>query len=172
MSTLYEKGLDPDAIDDRPSKTRRKKEMHALQDLGEQLVDLSKDRLRQVPLDEGLRGAIELAQRITTHEGKRRQLQYIGKLMRNTDTSAIKTLLDLWSGESKAATAQLHLLERWRERLIENDEVLTEFAAAYPQAQAEIQTLRTCIRNARKEKEMNKPPKAYRELFQLLKQWL
>ena len=170
MSTTYEKGVDDDFIDERPSKTRRKKDMHALQDIGADLVALSKDRLKQVPLDEDLRTAVELAQKINSHEGKRRQMQYIGKLMRSRDAAPIRTLLDMWSGESKAATAQLHLLERWRERLLESDEALTEFASEYPQA--ELQALRTCIRNARKEKENNKPPKAFREIFQHLKQWL
>jgi ribosome-associated protein len=170
MSTSYEKGVDDDFIDERPSKTRRKKDMHALQDIGADLVALSKDRLKQVPLDEDLRTAVELAQKINSHEGKRRQMQYIGKLMRTRDAAPIQTLLDMWSGESKAATAQLHLLERWRERLLESDEALTEFASEYPQA--ELQELRTCIRNARKEKENNKPPKAFREIFQHLKQWL
>ena len=170
MSTSYEKGVDDDFIDERPSKTRRKKDMHALQDIGADLVALSKDRLKQVPLDEDLRTAVELAQKINSHEGKRRQMQYIGKLMRTRDAAPIQTLLDMWSGESKAAAAQLHLLERWRERLLESDEALTEFASEYPQA--ELQELRTCIRNARKEKENNKPPKAFREIFQHLKQWL
>lgn len=174
MSTSYEKGVDDDFIDERPSKTRRKKDMHALQDIGADLVALSKDRLKQVPLDEDLRTAVELAQKINSHEGKRRQMQYIGKLMRTRDAAPIQTLLDMWSGESKAATAQLHLLERWRERLLESDEALTEFASEFAHVcpQAELQALRTCIRNARKEKENNKPPKAFREIFQHLKQWL
>lgn len=155
------------AAGERPSKTQQKKAMHALQALGEELVALSKEQLAQVPLEDGLREAIEEAQRIRSHEGRRRQLQYIGRLMRDTDPAPLRAVLDVWKGKSAAANAQLHALERWRERLLAHDEALTELVAAHPGADA--QRLRTLIRNARREHAENRPPKAYRELFQVLK---
>lgn len=163
--------LAPDDADaaagERPSKTRQKKAMHALQALGEELVALSREQLAQVPLEDTLRGAIEEAQRIRSHEGRRRQLQYVGRLMRDTDPEPIRAVLDVWKGKSAAANAQLHALERWRERLLAEDEALTALLAAHPEADA--QRLRTLIRNARREQAENRPPKSYRELFQVLK---
>lgn len=155
---------------DGPSKSQLKRDMLALQKLGEQLASESRDRVMRVPLPDDLRAAILDCQRIKAHEGRRRQVQFIGKLMRGLDeeqVGAIKKVMDSWKGASKAETAALHALERWRERLLADDKALTDLMAQYPQT--DVQHLRTLIRNARKELEQNKPPKSNREIFQILK---
>jgi ribosome-associated protein len=156
---------------DRPSKSQLKREMTALQKLGEELVAESRDRVKRVPMPEDVRDAILLCQQIKDHEGRRRQTQYVGKKMRTLDENelaAIQRTLDSWRGLSKADTAAMHALERRRERLLKDDSALAELLEQYPEL--EIQHLRTLIRNARKEQAENKPPKAYREIFQILKE--
>ena len=100
------------------------------------------------------------------HGAKRRQMQYIGKLMRTIDVLPIQKKLDAWQGVSIQHNARLHLLERWRERLLTDEQALTEFAQAFPGA--DMQHLRVLIRNAQKEKVSDKPPKSFRLLFQEL----
>lgn len=156
---------------DRPSKSQLKREMTALQELGEELVAQPKDRVMRVPMPEDVREAILECQRIKDHEGRRRQLQYVGRKMRTLEedeVAAIQRTLDSWKGASKAETAALHALERRREKLLADDNALTELKGQYPDV--DVQQLRTLIRNARKEQAENKPPKAYREIFQILKQ--
>jgi ribosome-associated protein len=155
----------------RPSKSQLKREMTSLQKLGAELVDQPKDRVKRVPMPEDVRDAILECQTIKDHEGRRRQLQYVGKKMRTLDEgelAAIQKVLDSWRGASKADTAAMHALERRREKLLADDDALTELRAHYPDL--DMQHLRTLIRNARKEQAENKPPKAYREIFQILKQ--
>ncbi len=158
---------EPAHLYDGPSKSRRKADAHALQTLGAELVALNRNQLAQVELPELLREAVEAAQRIKAHEGRRRQLQYIGKLMRNVDAAPIRTKIDGWKTVSVEETVRLHLIERWRDRLIDDAQALQAFAAEYPQG--DLQPLRTLIRNVRREREQNKPPKNYREMFQLLR---
>lgn len=156
---------------DRPSKSQLKREMTALQKLGEDLVAEPKDRVKRVPMPEDVRDAILECQNIKDHEGRRRQMQYVGKKMRTLDEAeiaAIQRTLDSWRGLSKADTAAMHALERRREKLLANDVALTELLEQHPELDA--QQLRALIRNARKEQAENKPPKAYREIFQILKQ--
>ncbi|MEO7031226.1 MAG: ribosome biogenesis factor YjgA [Herbaspirillum sp.] len=156
---------------DRPSKSQLKRDMTALQKLGAELVAEPKERVMRAPLPEDVRDAILTCQQIKDHEGRRRQLQYVGKKMRTldeTELAAIQTQLDSWRGASKAETNTMHALERRRDKLLANDTALTDLLAQYPQADA--QHLRTLIRNARREQSENKPPKAYREIFQQLKQ--
>ncbi|HJW57881.1 MAG TPA: ribosome biogenesis factor YjgA [Burkholderiaceae bacterium] len=156
---------------DRPSKSQLKREMTALQKLGEDLVAEPKERVRRVPMPEDVRDAILECQKIRDHEGHRRQLQYVGKKMRTLDEAeiaAIQKTLDSWRGQSKAETAAMHALERRREKLLADDAALTDLKAQHPEI--DVQQLRTMIRNARKEQAENKPPKAYREIFQILKQ--
>ncbi|TFW09224.1 DUF615 domain-containing protein [Oxalobacteraceae bacterium OM1] len=156
---------------DRPSKSQLKREMTALQDLGEELVSQPKDRVMRVPMPEDVREVILECQKIKDHEGRRRQMQYVGKKMRSLEpeeVAAIQQVLDSWKGASKAETAAMHALERKREKLLANDKALTELLAQHPEVDG--QQLRTLIRNARKEQAENKPPKAYREIFQILKQ--
>ena len=157
-------------LDLPPSKTKIKQQMHDLQDIGEQLVALSKDQLKEVDIPETLRDAILEAKRITKFGAVKRQMQYIGRLMRDVDAEPIIAKLDVWGGKSHQHIAYLHRVERWRARLLESDAALTELLAAYPDVDA--QRLRALIRNAHKEKELNKPPKSYREIFQVLREIL
>ena len=109
---------------ERPSKSQRKRDMAALQDLGTELVMLNADQLAQIELPERLHEAIADAQRIRDFEGRRRQMQFIGKLMREIDPAPIRAKLDEWSGVARAGTAQQRLVERWRERLLADDTAL------------------------------------------------
>jgi ribosome-associated protein len=153
--------------DEIVSKTKRKREMHELQALGVALVALTEAQLDDLALDENLHQAVLEAKRITAHEGRRRQMQYIGRLMREVDAEPIRAKLDRITGSSTQAAARQKRLEALRARLLADDQALTEFAAAHPSAN--LQTLRTLIRNSRKEHEEGRPPRAYRELFRLLK---
>jgi ribosome-associated protein len=157
-------------LDLPPSKTKIKKQMIELQDIGEQLVALNKDQLKEIDLPETLRDAILEAKRITKFGAIKRQMQYIGRLMRDVDPAPIIAKLEVWSGKSSQHIAYMHRVERWRERLLENDSALTEFLAEHPEADA--QRLRALIRNALKEKELLKPPKSFREIFQVLREIL
>ncbi len=155
---------------DRPSKSQLKREMTALQKLGEILVNAARDRVKRIPMPEDVQEAILFCQQISDHEGRRRQLQYVGKKMRKLteeEVSVIQTAVDGWRGTSRAEAAALHAIERQRERLLADDSVLTELRARHPEI--DVQHLRTLVRNARKEQAEKKPPKAYREIFQLLK---
>lgn len=151
-----------------PSKTRIKKQMHELRDLGEELTGLGKDQLAQLDIPETLRDAIREMGRIKSFGAKRRQIQYIGKLMRDIDPAPILAKLDIWKGVSKQHIGYMHQLERWRERLLESDTALTELLSAYPQT--DVQRLRTLIRNSLKERETGKPAKNFREIFQVLRE--
>lgn len=156
---------------DRPSKSELKRQMTALQKLGQELVDAPRDRVKRVPMPEDVRDAILECQTITNHEGRRRQMQFVGKKMRTLDeeeVALIQKTIDSWKGASKSETAAMHSLERKREKLLAKDEALTELMAENPEL--DVQHLRTLIRNARKEQAENKPPKAYREIFQILKE--
>jgi ribosome-associated protein len=157
----------------RPSKSQLKREMTALQELGEELTGLSKDGLRKVPMPEKLDEAVREARRITSHEGRRRQIQYVGKVMRSlheSEVAAIRHALDVMKGASDAETAKMHAIERWREQLLKSDEILTDFIRRYPQA--DPQEGRMLIRNTRREAEQKKPPRYFRELFQWIKNTL
>lgn len=150
------------------SKTKIKKQMHDLQDLGKELTELSVDQQRSLELPENLMEALTEYRRIHKFGAQKRQLQYIGKLMRDVETAPIVAKLDAWKGVSRQHTAWLHQVERLRDRLLEDPETLTKLLADYPQTDA--QHLRALIRNALKEKETGKPPKAYREIFQVLRE--
>jgi len=143
--------------------------MHELQALGVALVALPEGMLQAMALDSRLLDAVLEAKRITAHEGKRRQIQYIGRLMRDVDPAPIRARIAELEGSSAQATARHRRLEGWRERLIADDEALTAFATEHPGA--DLQALRTLIRNARKEASLGKPPHAFRELFRVLKEF-
>lgn len=151
-----------------PSKSQRKRESTALQDLGAELVALSKDRLAKIDMPERLRDALLEAQRITKHEARRRQMQYIGKIMRDVEAAPLRAAMDEINGVSKAATIRQHQLERLRTRLMEDEAVFSEVAREYPGA--DMQHLRQLRRNALKEAQQGKPPRAYRELFRELRE--
>jgi len=162
----------PDNDSDRdpvepPSKSARKREMLALQKLGGELVDLNAQQLESMQLPEALLDAVQEAQRLTKHEAKRRQMQFIGRLMRDLDAAPIRERLEQWKGKGREHTAQLHAIERWRDELVAGDPALARFLDEYPGADS--QKLRTLIRNARREQGASLPPKSYRELFRVLR---
>jgi ribosome-associated protein len=149
------------------SKTKRKQEMHELQALGVELVELSESQISDLDLPDRLRDAVLAAKRIKSHEARRRQMQYIGRLMRDADPAPIREQLDVLLGQSAQDAARHRRLEALREKLLANDEALTAYSAQH--AGADLQELRTLIRNARREQKEGKPPRAFRELFRLLK---
>lgn len=153
---------------EKPSKSAVKRAMSDLQALGEALVALSADQIKKIDMPDDLRQAVRDAQRFTQHEAHRRQLQYIGKLMRGIDPAPIQAALDEINGVSAAAVARMHALERLRTRFLEDEQAIGEIAAAHPQA--DLQHLRQLRRNALKEQELGKPPRAFRELFRVLRE--
>ncbi len=153
------------------SKTQVKKEMHALQALGEELVELSAASRAKIPMSAELTDALRLADKMPKkHEALRRHIQFIGKLMRTEELEPIERALALIRNTNQAATRKFHLVEDWRDKLIADGDTVTKFIAEYPEV--DVQQLRTLIRNAKKEQEKNQPPKAYRELFQLIKPFI
>lgn len=157
-----------DTTPSTPSKSQRKRESTALQDIGAELVKLPSDRLARLHLPDPLRAAVLEARRITSHGALRRQMQYIGRLMRDVDAEPIVAQLAELRGESAQAKAAFHTLERWRERLLAEDGALTEWLARHPRSDA--QALRQLIRNARREATEGKPPRASRALFRALRE--
>ncbi|MDB1122883.1 ribosome biogenesis factor YjgA [Vibrio algarum] len=150
------------------SKTEMKNDMEELQKIGVDLVGLKASVLEKFPLPDTLRIAITDAQRFK-NEAKRRQLQYIGKLMRTIEVEPIQAALDKFHNKHSQATAELHKLEQLRDKLIEQgDVVLNEILETYPDA--DRQRMRQLYLQANREKKANKPPKAYREIFQILKE--
>jgi ribosome-associated protein len=152
---------------EKPSKSALKREMSDLQALGEALVALSADQLKKMDLPDDLRDAVRDARRFTQHEAHRRQLQYIGKLMRGLDPAPIRAALDEINGVSAVANARMHALERLRERFLADEKVIGEIVASHPEA--DLQQLRQLRRNALKEHELGKPPRAFRELYRVLR---
>jgi ribosome-associated protein len=152
----------------RPSKSQRKRDMTALQDMGSELVMLNGNQLAQIELPERLLQAILDAQRIRDFEGRRRQMQFIGKLMREIDPAPIRARLDLWNGVAREGTLQQRLVERWRERLLADDAELTLFVAEY--ADCDSQHLRSLIASVKRDRKLNRTPKNYRELFRTLRE--
>jgi ribosome-associated protein len=159
---------DDQDLPDRPSKSQRKRDAHVLQDIGTQLVALSAEQIKRIDMPENLRIAITEAQRTRSHEGLRRQMQYVGKVMRGIDTAPLIEALDAIRGRSARAVAREQMLERMRERLIADEQVLGDIAAQWPGA--DLTHLRTLRRNVLRERELNKPPRAFREIFRVLRQ--
>ncbi len=149
------------------SKSEIKRDAEDLKQLGEKLVNLTKANLTKVPLDDSLKDAIKLAQRLQK-EARRRQLQYIGKLLRSIDAEPIREALEKIENKHNQQQAMLHKLEILRDELVaKGDTALTDLLNEHPSA--DRQQLRNLIRAAQKEKEQNKPSKAYREIYQILK---
>ena len=158
--------LIPAELESRPSKTQRKKQSHALQSLGERLVELTPAKLARVPLTEPLREAVEMAQRTRSHEGRRRQMQYIGRLMRDADGDAIAQALAADSEQHRGAVTAMHAAERWRDGLIDASLDLTDFIGRYPGgASAPLAAL---VSSARRERAAEKPPRQARVLYREL----
>lgn len=162
-------------LPERPSKTQIKREMLELLALGKRVVELSADRVKQLPLSEKLEEAVLLAQKTNSREGKRRQIHYVGKLMRDAQAQAIMDQIETWEKGSVADTAYMHTLERDRERLLNDDQALTEWLNKYPDT--DVQAFRAMIRAARQENAKNAAllpgqapqKKHYRALFQAIK---
>jgi ribosome-associated protein len=158
-------------VENQVSKSQLKRESHARQSLGEELVQLNSEQLRKFALPEDLLQAIKMAQTIKQHGAKKRQLQYIGKLMRNIDVAPIKQGLDDLKGISAQAIATQHKIEQWRRRLIEEgDAALQVLLQEHPDI--DRQRIRQMLRNVQKESQHNKPPKAFRELFKYLREFM
>ena len=156
--------------DDFISKTRRKREMTELQDLGAALVKLSKEQLARIDMPESLRDAIDECRRFTKHEAIRRQMQYIGRIMRNIDAGPIAAQLAEIEAPSKRQTALFHVAEQWRADMVESADAIARFVGEFPEADAKrLQELAT---QAREEKRTSKPPRSYRELFHVLNSFL
>lgn len=150
------------------SKSEIKRDAEALKDLGTELVELDKNALEKIPLDEDLLAAVELAQKIKK-EGRRRQIQLIGKMLRARDVEPIQTALDKLKNRHNQQVSLFHKLELLRDRLVEEgDDAIPTVLELYPEA--DRQQLRSLVRNAQKEKAANKPPKSYRQIFQYLRE--
>ena len=158
----------PSPADERPSKSQLKREMHALQALGERIIAMSPAERARFPLSEDMLAAVEETGRIRSHEGRRRHMQYVGKVMRREDLSAIQAVFDEIEQEERRRDLAFHRLEKWRDRLIDEDDSAVEaFIAEHPDA--DRQALRQLIRNAKSERERNKPPTNARRLFKLIR---
>ena len=157
----------------RGSKTKRKQHAHQLQDLGEALVELPAGRLAATPMPETLRDAIAEYHRTRSFEGKRRQLQLIGKRMRSASEAPLREAVDAFKLGSAKDTLLLHEIERWRDELVAHDDAATRWALAYPGS--DLQQLRSLLRAARKDATAalaQRNGRGYRELVQFIKPWL
>lgn len=156
------------------SKSELKRQMHQLQTLGESLLDLKDNQLSELKLSDPLTDALTICKQIKKHEAKRRQLQFIGKLMRKEPEETIKRckiLIDSIHHQSSVEAASLHHCEQWRDTIINNEhDGINAFLKEYPGA--DRQWLRQIVRQHKQEKEKNKPPVAYRKLFQYIKEFV
>ena len=148
------------------SKTQRKRQMTELQDVGAALVKLAPEQLARIDLPETLRDAILDCQRFTKHEAIRRQMQYIGRIMRDIDAGPIAEQLAALHAPSHRQTALFHLAEKWRTRILAEADALALFTSEFPAADASA--LRTLADRARDERDAGKSPKHFRELFHVL----
>jgi ribosome-associated protein len=149
------------------SRTKRKEQVEALQDLGIELVKTSKEKLIKLDLPTSLFEAIKMAQKITANGAIRRQYQYIGKLMRQVDAEAIKSRLEYLNGDDIKSTQVFHLAEKWRDDLLSSgDEVLDRFSATY--SNFDIGELRSLLRAVRKERELQQN-RNFTKLFRLIR---
>lgn len=165
MSDEHETFDDEDEI---VSKSQLKRESLALQAMGEELVGLPAAKLAKIPMPEELADAVALARKIKARGGLKRQLQYIGKVMRSIDAEPIEQALNELKNAAGKEAAKFHRLEQWRDRLVEEgDTVLGELLEEFPHA--DRQHLRQLIRNAQQEAAKNKPPKSAREIFRYLR---
>ena len=173
-----DEGFDPDDGVDangyrKPSKSMLKRESHDLQQLGKQLLELPDNRLDDLQMPDRLRDALDAYKKTKSFEGKRRQLQFIGKVMREVDPGPLREAVAAFQLGHARNTLALHQAERWRaELLAENDkDALTRWGKTYPES--DLQQLRALIRNARKDAAAapeQRSGRAFRELFQFIKQ--
>lgn len=164
---------DFEPFDEPPSKSELKRQMQALQELGKELTELPASRIKGLDIPENLRDALNEYERTRSHEGRRRHLQLIGKLMRYTDPAPLREAVAAYKLGSAKDTLTLHEAEHWRDRLMGDDNALTVWLQAHPST--DVQHLRSLLRSARKdalqltEAGMPRHGKAYRELFQWVK---
>lgn len=158
--------------DDFISKSQVKRDMHALFDMGAQLVELPDGKLQKIPLEEKLLEAIHQCQSISKHGGRKRQLKFIGKLLRHADFEAIREAYEALEAPKREAIAEFHAVERWRDRLLEEGDIaLAELLTEYPDA--DRQQLRQLVRNARNKKQSEERIKRHtREIFQVLRKMI
>ena len=160
---------DPDDADARPSKSALKRQSHDLQALGLEVAELPDQRLAATPMPDGLREAILEYRRTKSHEGRRRQLQYVGKLMRSADEAVLREAVAAARLGSARETLALHEAERWRAELIADDAALTRWMQQHPDSDA--QQLRSLVRAARRDAvpPEARQPRSHRELFQFVR---
>jgi len=153
-----------------PSRNELKKQMQDLQELGEAVAALPVDRLDKLKIDERLRDAIDELRRTRSFEGKRRQLQYIGKLMKHEDPAPLREAVASYRVGSASDTLALHQAEYWRDQLLAGDDALASWIKDYPAT--DIQQMRSLVRSARKEKlePGERHGRAYRDLFRMIKE--
>ena len=152
--------------DDFISKTRRKRQARQVQDVGADLVKLSAEQLARIQMPEALRDAVLECKRYNKHEAIRRQMQYIGRIMRDIDVAPIVEQLNAMHAPSRRQTAVFHVAEKWRTELLAGPDGLARFASEFPEADAG--TLRELIGKAQKERVSDAPPRSYRELFHVV----
>jgi ribosome-associated protein len=154
---------------DGPSKSELKRRMHDLQELGEAVAELPESRLAALKIEDRLRDAIAELGRTRSHEGRRRQIQYIGKLMRFEDADTLREAVASWRLGSARETLAMHQAEAWRDLLIAEDDAFDRWLAAHPET--DTQQMRSLVRSARKEslEPGARHGRAYRELFQMVK---
>ena len=159
----------PEQDDELISKSQLKREAHELHDLGVKIVALQSKALETIPLEGTLLDAVHAARKITAFGGRKRQMQFIAKLLRHTEVDAIYDAMQKLAAKSSQTDATFKSCERWRERLLSDDnKALGEFIESYPAV--DRQQLRQSIRNTKKEISANKAPKYFRELFKLLRE--
>lgn len=155
---------------DGPSKSQLKRDMHRLQKMGEALLALKPSQVADIPMSDQLRAAIEESWRLTQNEAKRRHMQYLGKLMRHEDEEQLQKAIDGFNAGSEENTRRLHLAERWRERLLADDNAITEFLNEH--SGAEAQSLRNLVRNCRKDLAQDRNSGSSRKLFRYIRDQL
>ena len=168
MTEPFDQDDDPDLLDTGPSKSQRKREMHALRDLGERIRDLPRSHRAALPLSDAMRRALDEFDRIRSREARRRHLSFVGKLMRSEDLDAIGEAMDRFDAASAVAGRELHQLESWRDALLESDAGLSDFLDAHPGT--DRPRLRNAVRNARRERDEGKERRHFRGLFQLIRE--
>ena len=151
------------------SKSQRKREAQELVNLAKEIIAMTENRFKKLPLDEDLRSAIEFARSIKPYGARKRQLMTVGKMLRLRDNGDLLDAVNNFDQKNRQANARFHLIETWRNRLIEgSDQVLSELLEQAPAAN--VQTFRQMIRNAKKETSLGKPPSSSRKLFKLLRE--
>jgi len=171
MTWTEDPEIAPDEYPERISKSQLKRESADLQDLGEELIGLSREQLERLDLPVELLEAVRLGQSITERSALKRQRKYIGKVLRHIDAEPIRTGLAALKNESAEAVHRQHVIERWRDRIVgEGDAAVNEFLAAHPGA--DRQKLRQLSRDARRERDAEAAPRSARLLFRYLREIL